>query len=205
MRRWSDVDGATISGRTTAGRSRADDRRAGRPDATGSGQNGCAGRGRLRVPAPLRQHRGRCPLDDAGWRPRPGGVTDRGALRELREETGWADLVPGRLLCTWEHDFTWHGTPVRQHEHIYVTDGPHRGPVGDVSEVHRTDRILGWRWWTPADLADPDADALWPPQLPALLAAARAAGRPDGSPSPAPVELGHVPQGTPNSRPDAAI
>ncbi|MFC6597780.1 NUDIX domain-containing protein [Kitasatospora paranensis] len=135
----------------------------------------------------------------------PGESPTEGALRELREETGWADLVPGRLLCTWEHDFTWHGTPVRQHEHIYVTDGPHRGPVGDVSEVHRTDRILGWRWWTPADLADPDADALWPPQLPALLAAARAAGRPDGSPSPAPVELGHVPQGTPNSRPDAAI
>lgn len=135
----------------------------------------------------------------------PGESPTEGALRELREETGWTDLAPGRLLCTWEHDFTWHGTPVRQHEHIYVTCGPHRGPIGDVSEVHRTDRILGWRWWTPADLADPDADALWPPQLPALLAAVRAADRADDSPSPAPVELGHVPQGTPNSSADASI
>ncbi|MFG3055134.1 NUDIX hydrolase [Kitasatospora sp. NPDC048239] len=128
----------------------------------------------------------------------PGGGLESGetpwsgARRELWEETGWTDLEPGPLLCTWEHDFTWHGIPVRQHEHIYLTDGPHRGPVGDVSEMHATDGILGWRWWTPADLADPEADALWPPRLPELLAEVRA-GRLAGGREVVPVDLGYVP------------
>ncbi|WP_031079097.1 NUDIX hydrolase [Streptomyces sp. NRRL WC-3742] len=121
------------------------------------------------------------------------GETPReGARRELREETGWTDLEPGPLLCTWEHDFTWHGTPVRQHEHIYLAIGPHRGPVGDVSAVHATDRILDWRWWTAADLADENADALWPPRLPELLEPVRTGWAVDGR-APAPVDLGYVP------------
>ncbi|WP_344467670.1 NUDIX hydrolase [Kitasatospora kazusensis] len=124
----------------------------------------------------------------------PGESPEEAARRELTEETGWPDVVPGPLLCTWEHDFTWHGTPVRQHEHIFLGRGPRRGPHGDVSAVHAEDRILGWRWWTPADLAHPDADPLWPPQLPSLLAAVRVdwlAGREPGGP----VELGYVPNG----------
>ncbi|MEV7601064.1 NUDIX domain-containing protein [Kitasatospora sp. NPDC089797] len=125
-----------------------------------------------------------------------GETPQAGARRELWEETGWTDLVPGPLLCTWEHDFTWHGTPVRQHEHIYLTAGPHRGPVGDVSAVHAQDRILDWRWWTPADLADGNADALWPPSLPELLEPVRAGWAVDGRP-PVPVDLGYIP----NSRP----
>ncbi|MCX5212807.1 NUDIX domain-containing protein [Kitasatospora sp. NBC_00240] len=127
----------------------------------------------------------------------PGESPLEGARRELWEETGWTDLAPGPLLCTWEHDFTWHGIPVRQHEHIFLTLGPRRGPVGDVSAVHATDGILGWRWWTAADLADERADALWPPQLPALLTGVRASGWPGaGTPGPLPavepVDLGHV-------------
>ncbi|MFD0262087.1 NUDIX hydrolase [Kitasatospora indigofera] len=138
----------------------------------------------------------------------PGESPVDGARRELWEETGWTDLVPGPLLCTWEHDFTWHGIPVRQHEHIFLTVGPRRGPLGDVSDVHATDGILGWRWWTAADLADERADAVWPPQLPALLAGVRAKGWPgDGSPGSLPpvepVDLGYVPNGTGNST-DAA-
>ncbi|GGN60884.1 hypothetical protein GCM10011579_026540 [Streptomyces albiflavescens] len=35
--------------------------------------------------------------------------------------------------------------------------------------------ILHWRWWTPQELAD-TTDALWPPQLPLLLAGLGAAG-----------------------------
>ncbi|MFJ8434429.1 NUDIX hydrolase [Kitasatospora sp. NPDC094019] len=115
-----------------------------------------------------------------------------GARRELWEETGWSDLEPGPLLCTWEHDFTWHGTPVRQHEHIYLTGGPHRGPVGDVSAVHAADRILDWRWWTPADLADENADALWPPRLPELLDEVREGWLTERR-EPRPIDLGYIP------------
>ncbi|AUG77325.1 NUDIX hydrolase [Kitasatospora sp. MMS16-BH015] len=120
---------------------------------------------------------------------KPGETPDQAARRELAEETGWQDLAPGVLLCTWEHDFTWHGTPVRQHEHVYLTRGPHRAPIGDLSEAHQTDRILGWSWWTEPELTAPDADALWPPQLPTLLAAARQQW-PTGT---APVHLGYIP------------
>ncbi len=60
------------------------------------------------------------------WAPPGGGLESgegprEGALRELREETGWTDLEPGPLLCTWEHDFTHAVGPVHQHEHVSVS------------------------------------------------------------------------------------
>ncbi|WP_372443732.1 GNAT family N-acetyltransferase [Streptomyces adelaidensis] len=99
------------------------------------------------------------------------GETPReGALRELREETGWTDLEPGPLLCTWEHDFTRSDIPIRQHEHIYVARGPRREPVGGLLAAARAEEgILSWRWWTPAELAAP-AEPVWPPELSGLLA-----------------------------------
>jgi ADP-ribose pyrophosphatase YjhB (NUDIX family) len=126
----------------------------------------------------------------------PGESPAEGARRELHEETGWSDIEPGPLLCTWTHDFTWHGIPVRQHEHIFLGRGPRRGPLGDVSAVHAVDHILDWRWWTPEELSADDADPLWPPQLPALLAAARVPWL-NGDPTITPVDLGYVPNGHP--------
>ncbi|MEU8685385.1 NUDIX domain-containing protein [Streptomyces sp. NPDC048611] len=124
----------------------------------------------------------------------PGETPRAGALREMREETGWTDLEPGPLLCTWEHDFTRAGVPVRQHEHLYLAHGPRREPTDGVAAAHADDRILGWRWWSPADLAG-SPDALWPPSLAALL-------RPwhdtdPTTPAPAPVDLGYVPNSAP--------
>ena len=97
----------------------------------------------------------------------PGESPREGALRELREETGWTDLAPGPLLCTWEHDFTRAGIPVRQHEHIYVAYGPRREPSGDghVRAMHSEEGMLGWKWWTREELADA-AESVWPPELP---------------------------------------
>ncbi|MEU6775599.1 bifunctional GNAT family N-acetyltransferase/NUDIX hydrolase [Streptomyces sp. NPDC046759] len=100
---------------------------------------------------------------EAGESPREG------ALRELAEETGWSDLEPGPLLCTWEHDFTHTGTPVRQHEHVYVTRGPRRNPAGpEIAAAHTADGILAWRWWTRQELTEAP-EPVWPPGLAALL------------------------------------
>ncbi|MER6347596.1 bifunctional GNAT family N-acetyltransferase/NUDIX hydrolase [Streptomyces sp. NPDC001595] len=108
------------------------------------------------------------------WALPGGGLEDgegprEGALRELAEETGWTDLEPGPLLCTWEHDFTHSGVPVRQHEHVYVTRGPRREPAGpQLAAAHAADGILTWRWWTPAELTE-ERDPVWPPGLAGLL------------------------------------
>ncbi|MFE9568749.1 NUDIX hydrolase [Streptomyces sp. NPDC006692] len=126
----------------------------------------------------------------------PGGGLDPGesplqaAERELREETGWTDIeIDDTLLCLWEHDFTRAGVPVRQHEHIFLTHGPRRDPVGDLVDSHAADKILRWRWWSPADLSG-GREPLWPPQLPQLLADVRKAGAPA-----TPVNLGFVRNG----------
>jgi ADP-ribose pyrophosphatase YjhB (NUDIX family) len=116
----------------------------------------------------------------------PGETPREGALREVREETGWSDIEPGPLLCTWEHDFTRGTVPVRQHEHIYIAHAPHRPLSGDLTAAHSADGILSARWWTPAELAAAD-EAMWPPNLAELLADLRTYGPRDPAP-----DLGHV-------------
>ncbi|MEW2625682.1 bifunctional GNAT family N-acetyltransferase/NUDIX hydrolase [Streptomyces sp. NPDC048106] len=105
----------------------------------------------------------------------PGGGLEagegprEGAVRELAEETGWTDLTPGPLLCTWEHDFTRAGVPVRQYEHVYVTRGPRREPAGPgVAAAHAADSILTWRWWTRRELTE-EREPVWPPGLGRML------------------------------------
>ncbi|MEU8917870.1 NUDIX domain-containing protein [Streptomyces nigrescens] len=121
----------------------------------------------------------------------PGEAPRAGARHELREETGWTGLEPGPLLGTWEHDFTRAGVPVRQHEHLYLAHGPRREPAEGVAAAHVDDKILDWRWWSPAELAA-SADPLWPPRLSDLLAPWRGAAC--HATAPRPVDLGYVPQ-----------
>ena len=98
----------------------------------------------------------------------PGESFEEAAVRELAEETGWTDLGPDQLLCTWEHNFTRFGEPITQFEHIFLTFGPQRDPIGDLAESHRADEILEWRWWTERELSQTD-DQMWPPNLSSLL------------------------------------
>ncbi|GAA4667618.1 hypothetical protein GCM10023347_20830 [Streptomyces chumphonensis] len=119
----------------------------------------------------------------------PGETPREGALRELREETGWTDVRAGALLCVWEHDYTRSGVPVRQHEHVFLGRGGRREPAAGVAAAHTEDGILGWRWWSPGALAG-TREALWPPRLAGLLADVARTGGCRG------VDLGYVPNRT---------
>ncbi|WP_018548390.1 bifunctional GNAT family N-acetyltransferase/NUDIX hydrolase [Streptomyces sp. LaPpAH-108] len=117
-----------------------------------------------------RQHN---PETGPHWTPPGGGLEPgesprEGAARELTEETGWTDLTPGPLLGTWEHDFTRAGIPVRQHEHLYLTHGPHRTPTAPALAAHTTEGILAWHWWNITELTKCD-EPVWPPDLHTLL------------------------------------
>jgi ADP-ribose pyrophosphatase YjhB (NUDIX family) len=116
-----------------------------------------------------------------------GETPRQGAARELREETGWADLEPGPLLCTWEHDYRRGAVPVRQYEHIFLARGPRRDLRGDLAAMHAEDGILRGSWWLPRELAQ-FPELLLPPQLPALVASVLETE----ADAPPPVDLGYV-------------
>lgn len=125
------------------------------------------------------------------WAP-PGGGLEEGeneieaAVRETAEETGWTDVKTGPVLCTWSHDYTRETGPVRQTETLFMAEGPRREPEGDMTELHRLDGILAYRWWTPGALAGSSA-VFWPPNLPDLVARVRREGAPAE-----PIDLGHT-------------
>jgi hypothetical protein len=57
------------------------------------------------------------------------------------------------------------GRLVRQHERHYLarTDQPGRA-LGDVAQMHASDGIAAWRWWSLAEL-DSTAEVIWPAEL----------------------------------------
>ena len=95
---------------------------------------------------------------------------EQAARRELGEETGWTDLTVARLLCTWEHSFTRFSEAVTQYEQIFVSFGPARDPLGDLTVNHQADEILEWRWWSLPEITKTD-ELMWPPNLGELIAA----------------------------------
>jgi 8-oxo-dGTP pyrophosphatase MutT (NUDIX family) len=100
----------------------------------------------------------------------PGEDYHAGAVRELREETGWTDVPVGNQEVL-RHDRTLlHRAEVmRQHERFFLArvDVPRR-PVGDVNGMHASDGIAAVRWWTLAELESTE-ETILPPHLASVL------------------------------------
>ena len=114
------------------------------------------------------------PPNGIHWTTPGGGLNEdedyrAGARRELTEETGWTDIpLLGEVLrrsLTMEYA----GRLVRQRERLYLarTDQPRR-EIRGVEEMHATDHIAAWRWWT-LDELDATAERVWPVGLADLI------------------------------------
>jgi 8-oxo-dGTP pyrophosphatase MutT (NUDIX family) len=91
------------------------------------------------------------------------------AVRELAEETGWSDIPLLGEVYRQTIDMEYAGRPVRQHERLYLarTDQPSRVITG-VDEMHASDGIAAWRWWTLTEL-ESAGEAIWPHGLGHLI------------------------------------
>jgi ADP-ribose pyrophosphatase YjhB (NUDIX family) len=114
------------------------------------------------------------PPNGRHWTTPGGGLNDgedyaAAAARELAEETGWTDVVLVREVHQRSLTMEYDGRLVRQHERHYLarTDQPRR-ELGDVAQMHASDGIAAWRWWTQAEL-ESTAEVVWPAELPDLI------------------------------------
>lgn len=99
----------------------------------------------------------------------PGESYEAAARRELAEETGWTDIKLQREMHRHSLTMLWSGRPVHQHERLFLarTKVPARQITG-VAEMHESDGICAWRWWTVAELTSTN-QVIWPAELADLI------------------------------------
>src|SRR5437660_634259 len=105
-------------------------------------------------------------------RGRPTGGTGarrEGAGRELTEETGWTDVRIGPEVFEQVRIMEYADAIVRQHERFFLArvQAGRRG-LGEVADMHVSDGIAAWHWWTLAEL-DATDETIWPPDLADLI------------------------------------
>jgi ADP-ribose pyrophosphatase YjhB (NUDIX family) len=114
----------------------------------------------------------------------PGGGLEEdedysaGARRELAEETGWTDItLAGEIHRRTIVLRLGHGRLVRQHERLFLarTAEPRREIIG-VDEMHTSDGIAAWRWWSVAEL-EATTEKIWPVGLAGLIRAVLGQGQ----------------------------
>jgi RimJ/RimL family protein N-acetyltransferase/ADP-ribose pyrophosphatase YjhB (NUDIX family) len=91
------------------------------------------------------------------------------AIRELAEETGWADITLEREVYRQSILMDYGGRIVFQHERFYLArTSPAGRAISGVDPMHASDGIADWRWWSLREL-DSAAEAIWPEDLGRLI------------------------------------
>jgi ADP-ribose pyrophosphatase YjhB (NUDIX family) len=114
------------------------------------------------------------PPNGRHWCTPGGGLNEgedyrAGARRELFEETGWADVPLGLEVYERTLVMEYDDVIVRQHERFFLGRIEEAGrPFGEVADMHVSDGIAAWHWWTLAEL-DATEEAIWPPGLVNLI------------------------------------
>jgi 8-oxo-dGTP pyrophosphatase MutT (NUDIX family) len=98
----------------------------------------------------------------------PGETPEAAALREVREETGIADVALGPCVWVRRHVYPWNGRVYDQRERYYLA----RTASTAVSEEGWTDvereELKEHRWWAAAEIAA-SSDVFAPRRLAELL------------------------------------
>jgi 8-oxo-dGTP pyrophosphatase MutT (NUDIX family) len=114
------------------------------------------------------------PPNGRHWCTPGGGLNDgedyvAGARRELAEETGWTDVLPGDEVYQRTLTMEYADAIVRQYERCFLARvAVARRGLGEVAAMHVSDGIAAWHWWTLAEL-DATDEVIWPAGLADLI------------------------------------
>jgi 8-oxo-dGTP pyrophosphatase MutT (NUDIX family) len=89
----------------------------------------------------------------------PGEELEDGLRRELREETGLAEVAIGPVIWTRRHVFLWAGKTLDQSERIALVRTPAFDPRPALTHSQLVEEgVHELRWWTLGELAVSDAN-----------------------------------------------